>query len=154
MHVNFIATYCHKLRFILYNESHSPPSVLLYDALEGRGYFTVRGKQLVVAPEPPAITQLICWWHTRYLQDNNDNDVHVQYSDLNLTWSKLIKAVSRSTVPAPALELGTSNETKKSFKEKIKEVKSWDRTSVASSPLFKPYSYRPSPNMSNGFLPN
>ena len=45
--------------FILHNESHPPPAILLDDAVEHAGKIDLRWQQLEVVGKPNTITQLI-----------------------------------------------------------------------------------------------
>ena len=45
--------------FILHNECHPPPAILLDDAVEHTGKVDLRWQQLEVVGKPNAITQLI-----------------------------------------------------------------------------------------------
>jgi hypothetical protein len=45
--------------FILHNESHPPPAILLDDAVEHMGKVDLRWQQLEVVGKPNTITQLI-----------------------------------------------------------------------------------------------
>ena len=52
-------THCSVSVFILHNESHPPPAILLDDAIEHTGKVDLRWQQLEVVGKPNTITQLI-----------------------------------------------------------------------------------------------
>ena len=56
--ISYLA-HSNKDRLILYDESNSPPFILLYDAEKHGGYVSFRRKQLVVVPEPYSVAQFI-----------------------------------------------------------------------------------------------
>ena len=56
---NYQETYCSVSVFILHNENHPPPAILLDDAVEHTGKVDLRWQQLEVVGKPNTITQLI-----------------------------------------------------------------------------------------------